>query len=251
MVTTRKDGGRVRRCLASECTSQGVDQGCGPGRRCEAIATLGGAILRCEDAGRRGFGEACQLNARSADEQCGGDLICTPGGCLPPCTSDRDCAGAPALVCGKLYGPEEAGICFPQCSKDGDCPAGQRCAQLPDGITLCVRPENAGCSLDGCGAGQKCLVVSSRLGHIRSQCARDCRWSDPASCGTGEVCTRLVPIPPPVCLTTCERDSDCRGGATCTAVEGPRDSMARACAVLPEGITDLREFLRRGRMAEY
>ena len=251
MITTRRrDGGRVRRCLGSECSGQGVDQGCGPDRRCEPRGNPSGAIFRCVDTGRRGFGEACQNEASSPEETCAGQLLCTPGGCLPPCTSDRDCAGAPALLCGKIDGPEEAGLCFPHCGKDGDCPAGHRCAELPHGHALCVRPENAGCSLAGCPAGETCLVVSSRLGDIRSQCVRHCRWNDPASCGTGEVCATMVPLEPPVCMASCARDGDCTGRATCTRVDAS-GGEARACALLPEGIRDLRAFLRRGVMAEY
>lgn len=243
-TTDRKNGGRVRRCLKSECLEPGPDNGCGPGRQCQFFGSPEGGIFLCKDTGTRVLGQSCVDNARLQGERCQAGLHCTPGGCLPLECNDRNDCQLPGTMCVKADSVEPVSVCVPKCFSDADCGSGHRCGKLESGFSQCLPENEIGCTVDGCAAGESCVVFSSSPDGARAACYAECSVSGDGSCPAGLLCADLLPVRSPYCVLPCQEDSDCAKPQTCAEVQVGTE-WRRACTMIPEGITDLREYFRR------
>jgi hypothetical protein len=133
-VLTRPDvaAHRVFRCLRSECSGPGPDQGCGT--RAECVKTgVTRTVYRCEPHGERKSGEACADVDYAAVGRCAPGSRCLNGTCYPTtCSGASDCP-AGSFCTGRADEPKS---CMPFCSRDEECGPGKRCVTTPLGVVI-------------------------------------------------------------------------------------------------------------------
>lgn len=156
-------------------------------------AECGGGFFDCDD--------------QSICEELGDRAYFCLDGCLTEngnsdCRDDYRCSPRTEVI---NADGREVGVCVPKCEQDADCEAGRRC---DTGTGDCV-PRGERATGDACTANAACnggLCITApefRDGYCSARCGSQFQDCEPGSyCATVDNAA--------VCLSTCQRDSDCR-----------------------------------------
>jgi hypothetical protein len=224
----------------TQCESCGCAAGsrCNPGKGCEPLVVVG---------------EACNVDADCASENCGSSKIChvrigatctvrdcelcvfSPEGttyCSRPCDADADCDGYRCVG----YRTTDEYWCQPACSESFDGSCHGQCLAL-DGTFRCDA-ETGECTEDYyCECGDDC-VRAYRAREVGDECDWDGDCSS-ALCATAAPRTfqdadPSLELPPGVCTMACTTDTECGAGLVCADIPCTTGDTACGPRCLPE-----------------
>jgi hypothetical protein len=168
-------------CVADDCTR---DEDCAGDEVCR-VATFGGTIRRCVEAGDRYEGERCRSHSTVRADRCQEGLLCVGGSCGTPCDPAKQSSCPMGRICvDSLDGPACA---TDDCRKVG-CPQDESCIAINATSFACIhRTMGDNCILHPCEDGGVCNVnvVGAAVGFT---CAKECQPLQPESCPRGYVC---------------------------------------------------------------